>query len=166
MARPPKYNPERRNAAVGVLRLPATGRKGKIPPYPLRMHLDVDVAAREEAVWEALWKTPQAVSWERSGWTRVVARYCRMVVAAETPGSHRHCADCGAAGPDLKLDSALLAQVAGLEDRLGLSPKAMRLLLWVVDHDEVADVRAAKVSGSSGRRLMAVDPDADQEVGS
>jgi hypothetical protein len=38
---------------------------------------------------------------------------------------------------------ALLAQATSLEDRLGLTPKAMRLLLWEIVSDEVAEQRAA-----------------------
>jgi hypothetical protein len=37
--------------------------------------------------------------------------------------------------------SALLAQATALEDRLGLTPKSMRLLLWEIAADEVAEQR-------------------------
>jgi hypothetical protein len=73
-----------------------------------------------------LWHTPQAVAWERLGWTRVVARYVLVVLAAEAD-----------------LDAKVLAQAVVLEDRLGLTPKAMRLLLWEVASDEVTSQRQA-----------------------
>lgn len=156
MARPPKFAPERRNTGVGVVHLPARGYTGEIPPWPLSLNTDLDFATREEAVWERLWRTPQAAAWVRLGWTRAVARYCRMVVAAETAG-HGHCKTCE--GPVARMDASLLAQVTAMEDRLGLTPKAMRLLLWVIDHDEVAEAREVRAAASGGRHLQAVDPD-------
>lgn len=84
--------------------------------------------------------------WERSGWTRVVARYARLLVAAE-----------------VSMDPRLAAEVRQLEDRLGLSPMAMRRLMWRVDdRDELAERRAAP-SGSDRslrERVRVVDPDA------
>ncbi len=162
MARAAKFNPERRNAAVGIVRLPANGYEGEIPPWPLRMHQDLDFATREEAVWEQLWRTPQAAAWATLGWTRVVARYCRMVVAAESAGGHIHCGECDTPSPPVKLDASLLGQVTAMEDRLGLTPKAMRLMLWVVAHDEVEEARQGRgATSAAARRMMAVDPAAE-----
>ncbi len=87
-----------------------------------------------------MWATPHAVAWERMGWTRTVARYCRLLLSAEEP------------------DAAvtLLGEVRQLEDRLGLSPMSMRRLLWEVVEDEVAELR--DVERTSARvRLKAVE---------
>lgn len=113
-----KINPQRRNARVGPLILPAEGREGPAPRWPLAG----EVSAQEIAAWADLWATPQAVAWEKLGWTRTVARYCRIMVEAEQPGA--------------KADTRNAALT--LEDRLGLTPKAMRLLLWAVAEDETA----------------------------
>lgn len=121
MPMPPKANPVRRNARVGVLKLPAEGRRGEVPAWPLAGRS----TAAEKAAWAELWATPQAVAWERFGWTRTVARYCRVMVASEKPGA----------------PAAVLGQATALEDRLGLTPKAMRLLLWEIAHDEVGEKR-------------------------
>lgn len=119
----PKVNPQRRNARVGPLLLPAEGREGLAPAWPLP-----DPASPEETVaWDQLWSTPQAVAWEKLGWTRTVARYCRVMVEAERPGA--------------KADVRGMA--TAMEDRLGLTPKAMRLLLWAISEDEIAELRAA-----------------------
>ena len=67
--------------------------------------------------------------------TRVVARYCRIVLAAE-----------GRAAPP-----AIMAQAAALEDRLGLNPRAMRTLMWEVPEDELAEQRAANADTKSTR---------------
>jgi hypothetical protein len=91
--------------------------------------------------WGQMWSTPQAVVWERMGTAtaRVVARYCLMLVAAESPDA----------------TAALLAQVVALEDRLGLSPKAMRMLLWQIAVDEVGEQRVDRASVRG--RLRAVE---------
>lgn len=130
MPMPPKAQPARRNARVGPLKLPATGRSGRPPKWPLPGDTSLD----ESTAWGELWATPQAVAWERLGWTRTVARYCRLMVAAEQSGA----------------SAALLAQVTSLEDRLGLTPKAMRLLLWEIASDEVEEKRQQS-KGARGR---------------
>jgi hypothetical protein len=122
MPQPPKFDPVRKRGS-GPVKLPAEGRKGDVPPWPLPGR--TTVAERE--AWADLWRTPQAVAWEKLGWTRTVGRLCRVMVAAERKDA----------------SPALLAQVTALEDRLGLSPKAMRLLLWEVVSDEVAEQRQA-----------------------
>lgn len=123
MPQPPKFEPARRNARSGPVRLPAKGRKGDPPEWPLPGRTTV----AERAAWADLWRTPQAVAWEKLGWTRTVARFCRVMVEAEKRDA----------------SPALLAQAAALEDRLGLTPKAMRLMLWEIISDEVAEQRAA-----------------------
>lgn len=130
MPQPPKHDPVRRNARVGPVMLPAEGRKGEAPNWPLPGKM----SAAEREAWAQLWATPQAVAWEQMGWTRTVARYCRVMVASERPDA----------------SAALLAQVTALEDRLGLTPKSMRLLLWQIAADEVAEKRQQS-QGARGR---------------
>lgn len=109
---PPNPNARRRNARPDWRRLPTTGRPGDPPPWPMgragKAVLDL---------WAQLWASPQALAWEDLGWTRVVARYTKLLVAAE------------------KSDApiGLLGEVRQLEDRLGLSPMAMRRLQWEID---------------------------------
>jgi hypothetical protein len=128
MPRPPSENPVRRNARVGPLVLPAEGRKGSTPAWPLEL-----LSSSEADLWRDLWATPQAVAWEHMGWTRVVARYCRFVLAAENGNKDA------------------MAEARQLEDRLGLTPKAMRLLLWTIAADEVAEKRQETSAGARGR---------------
>jgi hypothetical protein len=120
MPRPPSFDPVRKRG-TGPVKLPAEGRKGETPSWPLPGR----ITATEKRAWEQLWHTPQAVAWERLGWTRTVGRLCRVMVAAEQKDA----------------SPALLAQVTALEDRLGLTPKAMRLLLWEIVADEVTQQR-------------------------
>lgn len=131
---PPKIDPVRRNSRVGPVRLPAEGRKGSLPKWPLEEGLSPE----EKRAWVQLWSTPQAVAWERLGWIRTVARYCRMLVLAED-----------------SMRPTLLAQVTALEDRLGLTPKSMRMLMWEIVTDEVSQQRTS--AGSTARnRIKAV----------
>lgn len=141
MAVPPKDNPIRRNARVGPTLLPAGGRRGDPPQWPLPGWPTAD----EQIAWHGLWHTPQAAAWENlgDGCVRTVARYCRMMVAAEAP----------------KASASLLAQVSNLEDKLGLTPKAMRMLLWQVAPDEVTEKRDEQDDErqSARTRLRAVE---------
>jgi hypothetical protein len=122
MPQPPKFDTRRRNPRAGPVQLPAEGRRGRPPVWPL----SALPSAEQRALWAKLWHTPHAVAWDRLGWTRVVARYVLVVLEAEA-----------------ELDAKVLAQAVVLEDRLGLTPKAMRLLLWEITSDEVTSQRQA-----------------------
>lgn len=151
---PPKPAGERRrrNATVAMTQLPAEGRQGPPPAWPLPGLLEDDeglfaiLEGREAELWDELWATPQAVAWERLRWLRTVARYVRFEVRAETG--------------DLKAG----AEARLLEDRLGLSPQAMLRLRWEVSADEVAEQRDERTSHaakkSARQRLRVVDADA------
>jgi hypothetical protein len=185
----------RRNATVAMTKLPAGGREGAPPRWPLLddvvMVADRDMAQRvaddlelqllepdltgrqraaaqkkhdaavrtatilnkqieaqrqvEGELWTELWATPQAVAWDRLGWTREVAQYVRWKAKAE--------------GGDL--DAAKEARQ--LADRLGLNPLALLRLRWEIAEDEVAEqrtARAPKAPPSARRRLKVVDPGA------
>ncbi len=58
--------------------LPAAGRKGRAPNWPLSR-----ASAREETIWKEEWKRPQAIMWRRHRQELEVALYVRTVVAAE-----------------------------------------------------------------------------------
>lgn len=116
MPQPPKFARHGHRPRVGPVTLPAEGRQGNPPAWPVSGR----ATKAELETWRALWATPQAVMWDGLGWTREVARYCRLLVRAEQPGS----------------TAALHAQATALADRLGLTPKAMRLLLGGVTPPE------------------------------
>jgi hypothetical protein len=130
---PPNPNAVRRNARPGVTMLPAKGRQGDAPDWPLD-----GITVGEAQLWRELWATPQAVAWESFGWTRVVARYCRCVIVAE------------------ELNKDAMSEARQLEDRLGLTPKSMRMLMWQIAPDEVAEKRAETPAKSARGRIKAV----------
>lgn len=127
----PNPNARRRNARPAFRRLPAAGRRGDPPPWPLGKP-----TTGEAALWADLWASPQAVAWEDLGWVRTVARYARIVLVAERRG---------------KPNAAVMAEARQLEDRLGLNPKAMRSLGWDIVAMEAED------SGDAGETVVDID---------
>jgi len=132
----PKFNPSNAKPRVGPLLLPAGGRKGPTPKWPL----PGEPTKAEAAHWRKLWTKPQAVVWEQQELFDIVARYCRIVVMASAPDAF----------------AAVMAQASSLEDRLGLTPRAMRMLLWQIAPDEVAEKRD-EAAEPVRARLRAVD---------
>jgi hypothetical protein len=72
--------------------LPAEGRKGDVPAWPLPAagfmkeglwKVDPVRVRREAEVWADLWKTPQAMMWEEQGQHHEVALYVRTLCEAE-----------------------------------------------------------------------------------
>ena len=141
----PDSQRRRRNATVAMTRLPAEGRKGETPEWPLSSS-----AAYDPDLWAELWSTPQAAAWERlgAGTIRVVARY--VVLLAE--------ADVG--------EPKAAMEVRQIEDRLGMTPLAMLRLRWEIAPDELAEVReqrsAPKTKADVRARLHIVDPASGQ----
>lgn len=60
--------------------LPAEGRKGRAPTWPLDGQ-----SAREAVLWRELWKRPQAVMWEKLDQRYEVALFARNLARAEQP---------------------------------------------------------------------------------
>jgi len=122
MGPPPKPASQRRrtNATIATTQLPAEGRQGEPPAWPLAAS-----AAYDEQTWRDLWSSPQAVAWERLGigCIRMVARYVVLLAEAEVG------------------EPKAAMEVRQLEDRLGLSPMAMRRLLWEIAADDTAATR-------------------------
>lgn len=140
MGPPPKPAGQKRNNGrapmANTLKLPAGGREGPTPDWPLAR-----ATKAELGVWAVLWKTPQSVAWERLGYERVVARYVRVLIKAET-----------------KLLGMHLSDARQLEDRLGLTPMAMLRLRWEIAPDEIAEARDDRTPRV--RLVEAVDPTA------
>lgn len=144
---PPKPASERarRNKAPVAMRLPAAGREGDAPGWPIGFRH----GALADQIWSELWSTPQAVAWERLGWTRVVARYVDSLVASE-----RDLDDIGdpkVYAAILSAQTKLLPELRQLEDRLGLHPLALLRLQWVIDEDQVAEKREERAVSPNAR---------------
>jgi hypothetical protein len=130
---PPSRNPRRRNARPDWRKLPSGGRVGDPPAWPL-----AKPAKAVADLWADVWASPQATAWADLGWTRVVARYCKLCVVAERADA----------------PVSLLGEVRQLEDRLGLTPMAMMRLQWEIAAEaDSADVPTGVVMLDEYREL-------------
>lgn len=142
---PPKPTGQRRrrNLPLGGItptRLPAAGRGGPAPAWPLPKHPDLAARAAEREFWNTIWTRPQALLWDQSQCYELVARYVRLSIEVNR----------GYAGPPM------LAEVRQLEDRLGLSPMSMLRLRIVIESDEAPEKSDDKVINIMDR-LKAVE---------
>lgn len=122
MGPPPKPEAQQRrpgrNLATHATRLPAEGRVGEPPAWPLSK-----ATKREGVLWARLWATPQAAAWEMLGWVDTVARYARLLSVAERRGAA----------------VTILGEVRQMEDRLGLTPMSMLRLRWEIDQAQPSE---------------------------
>ena len=116
----PKKFVRRRNKRPDWVSLPSGGYEGEIPAWPL----PTPPSEEERDLWLSLWRTPQALMWADGGFARVVARYVIVTIISEDSS---------------KPNGAILGEVRQLEDRLGLSPMAMRRLQWELSDDDATD---------------------------
>ncbi len=147
---PPDPNALRRNRksdAAGWRTLPAEGRPGPPPKFPL-----VDVQPREWDLWRDLWSRPQAVMWEEMGQAYEVALLVRNLSEAEQPGAR----------------ADVQKVVRQYMDSLGLTVQGMLRNRWKVDQAEpsapVAEEEQPKKAATPRRRsardrLRVVDGD-------
>lgn len=100
--------PEQRAA---LIRLPASGCELPVPPMPSGR----DWSEHEQARWDELWRSPQAVMWDdtAAGTVAVLLVYEAMILAGTASAWH-----------------AQEARYAA--DALGLTPKAMAHLGWAI----------------------------------
>lgn len=134
MGPPPKHPSQKRRPSTSKLtQLPAEGRQGRAPKWPF-----VESTPTERKLWGELWKTPQAVLWERTHAHREVAAYVRWSLLAETG------------------DIKAAPEARQLSDRLGLTPLALRRLECEIVADEVSTKREVIAEMSARARLSAV----------
>lgn len=125
---PPPERTAVRNGRSGAdwVRLPASGRAGDAPAFPLPRP-----TVRERAVWAEIWMTPQALMWEAAGQEREVANFVRTQVEAEKRGA----------------PSALRTLVLRMEEHLGLSQPGLARNRWLIV-DDTAQAAAPAGEGS------------------
>lgn len=139
----PKKDSERRrrNAPMAnTVKLPAAGRKGTTPRWPL--------SGRTPKGWVGLWKKPQAVMWERNGDELLVARYLKLRNMVQDP------VDISDVKP------TVLGELRQMEDRLGLSPMALLRLRWEIVEEGPEVVSSPRPRRSRRGRLRVVGEEA------
>lgn len=119
--------------------LPASGRTGRPPAFPLPAGVIERAArARELALWAELWKTPQALWWERNPWLWLtVAKYCRVMVATEAAPA---------------ASASLLSRERELRNECALSPDGLKMNGLAIAPDQLAERRAAKKSTAGAKK--------------
>jgi hypothetical protein len=118
----------RERDASDWIHLPATGRQGPTPAWPLSR-----ATSRERQLWEAEWQRPQAVMWEANGQFVEVALYVRSLKEAERP----------------KASVALRTLVKQQQEALGLSLPGLARNRWIIAGTRDQAQRPQVVSGGS-----------------
>ena len=168
----PDPNSRRRNApTIPSTSLPAEGRKGRAPAVPGEYAL----AKAGRAWWVAAWKTPQAANWD-TGAMYVVARRASLEddLAILDHFEPFDLAEFLGIPPDEALRNlefiigklksmaggrlAVMKEMRELEAQLGLGPKAMAALRWIIveSKEETAGTSKPK-SGGGKKKPKAID---------
>jgi len=82
-----------------------------------------------------MWRKPQAIMWERNGDELLVARYLVLRNLVQQPN------DLG------ELNAAAWGELRQLEDRLGLSPMALKRLQWEISENPVTKQAGGESAG-------------------
>lgn len=122
---------DRKSDAAGWVTLPAEGRVGDAPEWPLS-----EASDRELELWEREWRRPQAVQWEVTAAEVEVALYVRRLAEAEEPGAPTN----------------LGTLVKQLMEGLGISQDGLARRRWKIAADEVAAKRSGPVAKPAGRK--------------
>ena len=118
---------DRPSDAAGWVTLPAAGRDGEAPEWPL----SPGASARESDLWVQEWSRPQAVQWERDGSVLEVALYVRRLAEAEDRGAPTN----------------LSTLVKQMMEGLGISQDGLARRRWKIA--PAAPVEPAPVSGKT-----------------
>lgn len=129
----PDPNKRRRNApTIPTTNLPISGRKDPAPSVPGW----VSLGELGQAWWDWAWTTPQACGWGvGSGMESVIARRAALqddLHAAETS----------------REQVAIAGKMLDIDDRLGLTPKGLAALRWVIVADKADAPTAPKADGT------------------
>ena len=133
MAGPPPKNPSerrRRNATPGFEQLDPDGRVAPAPKWPLGT-----ATPAENKKWEELWRLPQALKWEEMHAEDVVALYVRALIAVSN-----------------EMEPKLMNEVRQLDNKLGISPLAMRGMRWEIAARKTLDEGAVTTNGNGKPR--------------
>lgn len=120
----------RREREADWLTLPAGGRLGDTPDWPLKGYSE-----REAVLWGHYWQKPQAAAWERFGLHYEVAVHVRTLAEAEMPMSPAN----------------LRTLVRQQMDSLGLTMPGLRANRWKLSEDETAVARHARAELPANR---------------
>lgn len=135
----PKSAAERRRANAPTIpstRLPASGYRGKVPG--LSKHRRWSDATRRW--WKSVWRSPMAAAWLPEH-RHALERLALLLEEYAATGNEK-----------------LLAEIRQLEDRFGLTPKALQQLRWeVVDEEQAKDAPSSRARVADPRLKLVKD---------
>lgn len=136
---PPDPTAPRTRSSGEWLMLPAEGRVGDEPRWPL-----TKISDRERYIWREMWTKPQAVAWESHGLHYEVALMVRRMTEAEKP----------------EPTAAVITAVRQAMDSLGITIPGLRANRWKISEkaDQAATREPARRSASSARGRLTVVP--------
>lgn len=128
---------------ISLTALPNQGYRGEVPEFPLPQivrvtgdrkrrgrrddeadEVEVDDGAtevfreREVAIWETMWRTPQAAAWSLESWRwETIAEFCRLKAVVELE-------------PDA--NASLVGQMHRYRDQIGLTPAGLKENGWAI----------------------------------
>jgi hypothetical protein len=115
---------------AGWVSLPASGREEDPPAWPLGR-----ATKFERETWASEWQRPQAIAWERLGWTVQVALYVRTLSAAARP----------------KASAGTTTNLLRQMENLGLTEAGMARNRWRIVEDAPAAATVRRPAGASAR---------------
>lgn len=116
-AEPNALRRDRKSDTMTWARLPAEGRLGDPPDWPLTR-----ATGREKLLWAQEWTRPQAAMWEANHLEREVALYVRALRLAEAA----------------KATTNLRTLVRQYMDGLGLSLRGLKEQRWIIEEQAIA----------------------------
>lgn len=149
------------NVEFNPMALPARGRTANPPAFPLpkivrfvmvagsdgkpKRHVDTATSTqfrtRELEIWRQIWKSPQAVAWEREPYRwPTIGEFCRLKAVLE-------------ADPDS--NAALFSRLREYRNEIGLSPDGLRQNGWAIAPDQLAAKRADKAAAPAKKTAAA-----------
>lgn len=131
---------QRPGDSAGWTELPAEGRRGRPPNWPLEGQSD-----RERVLWVDLWKRPQAVMWSRLDQRYEVALFVRVLARAEKENA------------SIELQKVVRQYL----DSLGLSVAGMLRNRWRLAAPVIAAAKAPAERKPSARTRLKVVPSGD-----
>ena len=132
-----------RGGDTGWIPLPASGREGEVPRWPLGK-----ATKFEKEAWEREWRRPQAVQWERLGWEIQVSLYVRTLRAAAAPNA------------SAATTTNLLRQM----DTLGLTDGGMARNRWYIVDELEARPAKRPATSSAKDRIRVIQGGADERA--
>lgn len=134
-ARNPNALRRGRGGRSSLIQLPAGGRAGDPPPWPLGRPNKF-----ERETWESEWARPQAVMWERLGWVIQVALYVRTLRQAAVP----------------KAAATTTTNLLRQMDMLGLTAGGMATNGWEISDEPAAAVAPRRAPGATAKDRLSV----------